>query len=277
MQNILFPTDFSENAYHAAEYAGFLANQMDANISFLHIFSVPLVSEYNLPHEIENFIAQNRIKAVEDLKVFVQRFILETKISENRISQRIEYGFVPEKIVAISNEIASDMIVMGTKGAANYIDRLIGTVTQKVVKKATCPVMIISEKSFIHFPKSILYAADFEGDELAATQKLVSITKQLDGKCNIVHVNGNFELNVGHQIDAMADYLVGKFEEDEVAVKVIKNDNVIEGLEKYLRTFKPDVIAIAIHDKSIFDKLFESSVSNHFILDANLPILCFKK
>lgn len=277
MQNILFPTDFSSNAAHAAQYAGFLANQMDANITFLHIFSVPLISEYNLPHEIENFIAQNRIKAVEDLKVFVKNFQLESGISENRVSQRIEYGFVPEKIVAISTETAADMIVMGTKGAANYFDRLIGTVTQKVVKKAICPVLIISEKSFIHFPKSILYAADFEGDELAATQKLVSIAKQLDGKCNLVHVNGNFELNVGHQIDAMADYLVDKFEEEELNVKVIRNDNVIEGLEKYLKTFKPDIIAIAMHDKSIFDKLFEPSVSSHFVLDANLPILCFKK
>ena len=52
----------------------------------------------------------------------------------------------------------------------------------------------------------------------------------------MVHVNGNFELNVGHQIDAMADYLVDKFEAEELKVKVIRNDDVIEGLEKYMKS-----------------------------------------
>jgi nucleotide-binding universal stress UspA family protein len=62
---ILFPTDFSKTATHASQYASVLAKQMNAEIVFLHIFSVPLISEYNLPHEIENFIMQNRIEATK--------------------------------------------------------------------------------------------------------------------------------------------------------------------------------------------------------------------
>ncbi len=277
MIKILFPTDFSKNANHAAQYASLMANQLNAEIIFLHIFSVPLISEYNLPHEIESFIGQNRIEATENLNQFVKKFIQETKIPQARTTQRIEYGFIPEKIVSISNELKADLIVMGTKGVADVFDRWIGTVAQKVVKKADCPVWIIPQKALIHLPKSILYAADFDGDELVATQKLVEMAKNFGAKAQLIHIHPNFELNVGHQVEAMASFLENQFENENLIVRTLVRDDIVNGLEKYIEIHKPDVLALASHEKSIFDKIFEPSISKHFVQEAKLPILCFRK
>jgi nucleotide-binding universal stress UspA family protein len=277
MRTILFPTDFSKNAQHASEYMGVLAKQMNANITFLHIYSIPLVSEYNLPHEIESLIAQNRIAALEDLHQFVENFINETKIDKSKINTKVEYGFIPEKTVDIANQIKADFIVMGTKGASDAFDKWIGTVAQKVVKLAECPVWIIPEKAPIHYPKNIMYAADLTGDEAVATQKLLDIAKLFDANCNVVHIHEKIELNVGHQVEAMINFLADKFKHENATFRYVNRDDVTEGLEVYVKNHKPDVLALSTHKKSFFDKLFEKSVTKHFVQEAKMPILSFNK
>ena len=277
MKTILFPTDFSKSAQHAAEYMSMMAKQLNANITFLHIYSIPLVSEYNLPHEIESLIAQNRVIAVENLQEFVKKFIEETKISENRISIKIEYGFIPEKIVDVAASVKADMIVMGTKGVTDAFDRWIGTVAQKVVKLAECPVWVIPEKTPLNYPKNILYAADFEGDEVDATKKLLSIAKLFDASCHVIHVHEKLELNVGHQVEAMVKFLEDKFKDEDITFRYVNRDEVTDGLDKYVETHKPDVLAMSTHVKSFMDRIFSPSITKHFVQEAKLPIVCFKK
>jgi nucleotide-binding universal stress UspA family protein len=278
MKTILFPTDFSTNALHAAEYAGMLAKCFDANVVLLNVYSIPIISEYQLPYEIDNLIKVNHEKAEDDLRDFAVRFMQITNLSSDRISQIVEYGFANEKILETAETIKADMIVMGTKGASNLLDRWIGTHAQAVMKEANCPVWIIPSKAPINYPQNILYAADFKEDEVMATQKVLTLCTPLGAKCKVVHIHDYFELNVGHAVEAMVEYLEGEFEKvDDVSFVNLKRANIIEGLETYIKRQKPDVLALAISEKSFFEKLFDPSISNHFVQGSNLPMLIFKK
>ncbi len=277
MTTILIPIDFSKNSIHSANYGSILAKQLNANITFLNIYSVPIVSEYNLPYEIENAINANRIEAVEKMDDFVKKFINTSKIPFEKIKWKVEYGFVPEKIVDIANSINATMIVMGSKGITNAFDKWIGNVAQKVKNLTQVPLWVIPEKAKLNYPKEILYASDFIGKEEEAVKKLFAITTPLDSKCNIIHIHEKYEINAGHHIETMLSYLQDTFEHEKATFGEYKSNDVIEGLEKYLKIHKPDVLAMATHEKSFIDKLFEKSVSKHFIQEANLPILCFKK
>lgn len=277
MKTILFPTDFSTNAIHASQYAGMLARRLNAKVVLLNIYSVPTVSEYQLPYEIENFIMQNRKDAEKNLQDFTAKFIKNTSLAPDRISQMVEYGFVGDKINEIAKQVSADCIVMGTKGASNAIDKWLGTHSQKVMKNANCPVWIIPENAAINYPQNILYAADFKEDEVLATQKILEFSKPLEATCNVVHIHDYFELNVGHAVQEMVHYLEDEFEKEDVNVHNVNRTDIIEGLETYIRTHKPDVLALAIHEKSFLSKIFDVSVTKHFVQEAKLPILTFKK
>ncbi|MEA5459018.1 universal stress protein [Arcicella sp. LKC2W] len=277
MKTILFPTDFSTNATHASQYAGMLARRLNAKVVLLNVYSVPTVSEYQLPYEIENFIMQNRKDAEKNLQDFTAQFIEENSLASDRISQMVEYGFVGDKITEIAKQISANLIVMGTKGANNAIDKWLGTHSQKVMKNAPCPVWIVPENTAINYPQNILYAADFKEDEVLATQKVLEFSKPLGAVCNVVHIHDYFELNVGHAVQEMVHYLEDEFEKDEVNVHNVNRADIIGGLETYIRTHKPDVLALAIHEKSFLEKIFDTSVTNHFVQEAKLPILTFKK
>jgi nucleotide-binding universal stress UspA family protein len=277
MKTILFPTDFSNNAIHASEYAGMVAKRMNANVVLLNVYTVPTISEYQLPNEIENFINQNKREAQTNLEEFTKLFLKNTGLQPERVSTRVEYGYVSDKIVDTARGMQADMIVMGTKGASDFLDRWLGTNAQKVMKHSDCPVWIIPQKALIHYPQNFLYAADFQEDELLATHKVKQLAEPFGAKCNVVHIHDYFEVNVGHRIEATAHQIGDVFEDDAVSVKTLHRANIIEGLETYIRTHKPDVLALAIHEKSFFDGIFDTSITKHFVQEAHLPILTFKK
>lgn len=277
MKTILFPTDFSDNAIHASEYAGIIAKRLNAKVVLLNVYTIPTISEYQLPNEIENFINLNKSEAQANLDKFTKVFLENTGLQPDKVSTRVEYGYVSDKIIDTAKALQADMIVMGTKGASDFLDRWLGTNAQKVMKQSNCPVWIVPQKAAINYPQNFLYAADFREDELLATHKIKELAEPFGAKCRVVHIHDYFEVNVGHRIEETTHQLEEVFDEEEVSVKTLHRANIIEGLETYIRRNKPDVLALAIHEKSFFDAIFDTSITKHFVQEAHLPILTFRK
>jgi nucleotide-binding universal stress UspA family protein len=277
MKTILFPTDFSKNAAHAARYAAMLAKLYDANLVFLHVHHIPMVPENYDSSEVRNAISLNEKGAKEDLEAFTKKFIHDSNLPIERVSQRVAYGFVAEIILEIADDIKADMIVMGTQGASDMIDKWLGTHAQEVMKKAECPVFTIPKNAPINFPQRILYAADFKEDEILATEKLLYMAKPLGASCKVVHIHDYFEPNVGHILEETIKELEEKFKNEDVTIQQLHRANIIEGLEGYIKTYYPDILAMAIHEKSFLSTIFDTSITRHFIQEAKLPMLTFKK
>lgn len=276
MKTILVPTDFSENAMHAARYAASLARVYDANIIFINIYTMRLIFEYEVVSNINTSLDEMQRIAELNLIEFRENFIKNTNFTPERVSQIAEYGSIAPTIIEKSEGNIVDMIVMGTKGAHNVFDSWLGTNAEKVGKLAQCPVWIIPENSKLDYPLNILYAADFKEDEAKAAAKLLAIANPLGATCKVVHVHDYFEPKVGELVeDAMAE-LDKYFKYENITFKEINRPDVIKGLEKYIEGYNPDVIAIAIHDKSFIAKLFDFGVSSYFLQKSDLPIVTFR-
>lgn len=277
MKTILFPTDFSKNAAHASRYAGMLAKLYDANLVFLHVHHIPMVPPNSGSSVVKNAISLNEKSVKEDLNVFTNKFIHDSNIPSERVTQRIEYGFASEKIVEVAQAMQADMIVMGTQGASDMIDKWLGTHAQEVMKNAHCPVFTIPKNVPIDYPQRILYAADFKENEKLAIEKLLCITKPLGATCKVVHIHDYFEPNIGHIVEETVKELEEKFKNEDITVQQFHRADIIEGLESYLKTYKPDVLAMAIHEKSFLDNIFDTSITRHFIQEGKLPMFTFQK
>lgn len=277
MKTILFPTDFSNNAIHASRYAGMVAKLFDANIILLHVYHIPMVPAYNTSFEVKDTIAQSENDIKTELQTFAKEFMKNSNLANERVIQKVEYGFAAEKTVEIADSMNVDLIVMGTKGASDMLDKWLGTHAQEVIKKAKCPVFTIPNDAPIDYPQRILYAADFKDDEIHAVQKVLDIAKPLGATCKVVHIHEEFEPNIGHAIEETIKELENKFKNEDVTVQQFRRDDTIEGLEAYMKTYEPNVLAMAIHEKSFLDNIFSTSVSQHFIQAAKIPMLTFKK
>ena len=277
MKKILFPTDFSSNALHASQYAGLLAKQLNANVILLHSYSIPPMLDVQFQYNMEGYLLKIKEDAQKQLASFAQVFSNNTGLPTHRISLLLVSGATSETIIESANEMEADFIVMGTKGAGNILDKWFGTNSQNVMKSATCPVWIVPQNTLMKLPETIMYAADFKEDEFTATQKILDLSNPLGAKCKVVHVHEYYELNVMGEIEKEVNHLQDRFANEDVTFEKIEASKVIGGLEKYIKIHKPDVLAMAMHEKSFLSKIFDPSISNHFVQEANLPILIFKK
>ena len=279
MKTILFPTDFSENSNHSAQYAAMLAKRFDAKLVLLNVYSViiPVVSESPMIFDKDDIILRRKNDAELSLQVFTDSLILQTSLPSEQIVQLVEYGFVTDVIVDKANEMNVDLIVMGTHGASNIIDRWFGTNAEKVVESSKCPVWVLPEGTPLTMPKVIMYAADFKEDEVSATYEILAIAQPMGASCKVIHIHDYFELNAEHTVKQEVAELKKEFQNFDISIKDLNREEIMKGLETYIRTHKPDVLAMAVYEKSFFNKLFNNSLVEHFVQKAKLPMLFIRK
>lgn len=278
MTTILFPTDFSKNAIHASLYAGMIARGMNAHIILLNVYSIPMATEYQIPHDVDGFLRMSKEIAEEKLQEFSRELIEGTGISRDKITQITDYGQTSNSIVKIAQFEKVDFIIMGTKGVSNMLDKWLGTNAQNVLEAAECPVWVIPENSPLNYPKVFMYAADFREDDDLAILKVLEIARPLGATCKVIHVHDYYELISNRTVKEIVTELNYEFvEDDDVTTNNINRQEVYDGLKTYVRTHKPDVLALAVHHKSFLSKIFDRSITEHFVQKGNIPLLTFRK
>ncbi|MEK6408963.1 MAG: universal stress protein [Acidobacteriota bacterium] len=147
IKTILVPTDFSEHAQRAFERASDLARQLDAKLYLLHVQTGSdlriavregLLAGTSTDEEVH--------KAVEQLTE--QRFstLCGADPSQLPIEHTCRRGEPGAVIVAYAKEIGADLVVVGRRGAGlleEMREAVIGSVTENVIKKSPCPVMVV--------------------------------------------------------------------------------------------------------------------------------------
>jgi nucleotide-binding universal stress UspA family protein len=144
LKKILYPTDFSEYSLAALPYAVRLTQQNDAELFCLHVVEMPqeeyLTSEYmvplNVPHVPED-------KVLRNARARMERFIAEKLSGLNRVTSRVLTGIPFVEIIRYARDQSIDLIVIGTHGHGALAAMLLGTVAEKIVRKAPCPVLTV--------------------------------------------------------------------------------------------------------------------------------------
>jgi universal stress protein A len=139
---ILVPTDFSGYSDKALQLAVDIARQYGAKIHLLHVDSIiqQCVAGYCLKTDVmEQLERETAASAKAMLKAQVER-INDTGIE---IVQDMRKGTPYEEILKEQQEKKVDLIVIASHGKTGLLDFLLGSVADKVVKGATCPVMLM--------------------------------------------------------------------------------------------------------------------------------------
>jgi len=144
LKKILYPTDFSEYSLAALPYAVSIAKQNDAELYCLHVVDMPqeeyLTTEYmvplNVPHVPED-------KVLRTARARMERFFTENLSEIKKVESRVIVGVPFVEIIRYARDQSIDLIVIGTHGHSALAAMLLGTVAEKVVRKAPCPVLTV--------------------------------------------------------------------------------------------------------------------------------------
>jgi nucleotide-binding universal stress UspA family protein len=145
-QRFLVPVDFSENANQAVECAITLASKLEARVTLLHVIQpLPLGSgdmgmtvPYTYIQELEAYITSR-------MQAYLERVTaagLEGEIA-------VVHGVPFQEILETAKVQQVDLIIMGTQGRTGLQHVLMGSVAEKVVRLAPCPVLVVRQPTIV--------------------------------------------------------------------------------------------------------------------------------
>jgi nucleotide-binding universal stress UspA family protein len=148
IHRILVPVDFSEGSRAALEYALRLAEPLGATVSVVHVFAAPIYAgaeRVAVPghpgHSIAEYVCSEE---AEELRAFVASI----PGASARVEKRLMAGDPAGTIAEASR--GHDLVVMGRHGRTGLAHLVLGSVTERVLRKARCPVLVIRDPQHAH-------------------------------------------------------------------------------------------------------------------------------
>ena len=153
MKKILIALDYDPSAQKIAETGFSFAKTMKAEITLLHVLADPQDYTSNEHVIVMGFAGDTDTseelseKTLEPKKISLQ-FLDKSKLylGDNRIQTLLEEGDCAEAILKAANKISADVIVMGSHSRKWFKNTTLGSVTEKVLRNTTFPVLIIPTK-----------------------------------------------------------------------------------------------------------------------------------
>ncbi|MGA8183108.1 MAG: universal stress protein [Terriglobia bacterium] len=196
IEKVLCPVDFSEYSVKAYEYAQSLAQHYAAKLLLQHVIQ-PLTSTYPyyaFPDAI-NEVFWN-LEASTDQKL--SDLMSARRGNGFQIQRFVHKGTVPDCILAFAESQAADLIVMGTHGRHGFDHLTMGSVTEKILRKAHCPVLVVRKPAhdFVHPEdaeepvrlKKILFCTDFSDYSTRALTYSLSLAMEYNADLTLLHV-----------------------------------------------------------------------------------------
>ena len=158
IRQILVPTDFSATSDAALDYAREVASRFGASLHLLHVLQDPFVAG---PLVADAYVADTpgvRTTILDDARARLAHRVARRDRETFDVSAEAVFGRGADTIVEYAADRHIDLIIMGTHGRTGVAHLLLGSVAERVVRTAPCPVLTVraaAEREHVHLPLAV--------------------------------------------------------------------------------------------------------------------------
>ena len=278
MKTFLYATDYSKNSVAALKYALKLSLLMDARLVVSHVLAYPVITEAmvlkELPELQKSALKANRVR----LEEFCERHLGKEWKAMNLQIEPVENMYVLEGILEIANKWHAELIITGMRGESTVADFLLGSTTKRLIKKAPCPILAIPSDIRYALPKTIVYATDFEEEDIYTIRKLTELAEPLQAEIKVVHIVTKKDYSGETELEWFKDMLEEKVDYNQIEFELLFSKDILETLRNYLRDVGADMVVMLERKKSGFlKKWFHMDKVKKMESYGRIPLLSFNE
>jgi nucleotide-binding universal stress UspA family protein len=298
--HILCPTDLSDVSMHAVEQAIAVARWYRARITAQHVYPPPFAPIPGLPAPAERVSDAE----LERVRLETARAFQGARDAGVEVDVAIDVGRPAAQILRRAAESGADLLVIGTHGASGVERLVLGSVSERVLRRATCPVLTVPPRGQATVSRPftrVLCAVDFSEWSLAALEYAFSLAREAKAELTIVHVlewpwaeppAPSFEALPPDQAAALREYrryceqramarLESLVEEPAqvagpLTIRVSHGKPYVEIL-RAAEESQADLIVVGVHGRSALDLSFLGSTANQVVRRAQCPVLTLRR
>lgn len=264
MKTILCPIDFSKSSRPELHYAAQFARLVNARLLLTYIAPIPYLDP-------DTFIAEPVIADLEKSRIELAALCNEFS-KEVTCDYIVQSGAAPDMIVALANEQNIDWIIIGTKGAGNKPEALVGSVAADVARQAPCPVIILPEGVSYQPIQKIVLATDFKETRQQLLTPLVEIARLTQAEVLALHIESeDKELSEEKAVEALR--LEEWLGDIPSSVHTLVREDVQEGIDEFAHQQKAGLVAVVSRKHGFFASLFHRSLTRLMTLYTTVPVL----
>ena|SRR3989344_727619 len=266
MKKILVPTDFSEAANNAAEYAVLLAKEIKAKVILFHIYHVPVPST-EVP-----IISISSAEIQKESEILLRKKVAQLKKhAPVEISYIARLGMAVDEI--IEEEKKADLIIMGMRNVSKISEFLFGSITTATIRKTNTPVLVIPQNVKFKAPKKIVFSCDYNPENNYDTiETITELIKVFHSKLFVLNIKENKEV-VSIEEAGSGLRLESKLNNVPHVYHFSENEDLIEGINKFVKEKKADMVVLIPHKHNLLERLFHKSISKNMAFHTNVPML----
>ncbi len=275
MKKIIVPVDFSKHSEYALKVAADIARKNKAELFLLHMLDIS-----------DQMISITEATKRRELLFFMQlankqfeKFIDKDYMKGIKTSPIIKHYKVFEEVDNTAKEIDAEFIIMGSRGSSGVKGYFVGSNTEKVVRTSDIPVLVVKSEAKDFNPKTIVFASDFNKENLNAFKTIKQFADSYDAILKLVYVNtpnANFK-NTLEIREQMRNFLNKNSISNHSEDIVIFNDYTItDGIQNAALMLQADLIAIPTHGRKGINKILAGSISEEVANKSEIPVLTVK-
>ena len=272
MQNILVPTDFSRNAFHALRYAVELLKEKECTFFLLNAYGGRKGFKYKST-------AQGTASS-EDLKRSSKARLNDTlrKIKNEAKNPKHKFRTVSEPrnlihaVPALIDALQIDMVVLGNKGQKSSIPVFLGGTTTKTLRTVKkCPVLTVPKNATFQIPSEIAFATDFRKSYDKEVLDVVGAWADLfDAKIRIVHIDEEEKLDEVQKsnLNSLLEFF------GALASSVDRIPNFVSKtkiMQLFLEKSDIDMLCMVGHEHGLLEKVLREPVIERMVPKINIP------
>jgi nucleotide-binding universal stress UspA family protein len=294
IRRILCPVDFSEFSRRALDHAAALARWYGAELTIIHVSPLmPTIFGFEPAPSAAVLAPFDREAVGRELLAFVGEMAQERPTPELRVLA----GPTVRTILSLAAEAGTDLIVLGTHGRAGFERFMLGSVTEKVVRRAPCPVLTVPRRAE-GMPERALFGrilcgVDFSDASRRAVDYALSLAQEAKAHVTLLHVvewlpEESFskypQFDVDHYRRTLMTDARAKLEQlvPEDARNWCEPDTRLVSGKPYQEILRiaadqrSDLIVLGVHGCGPVDRMLFGSTTQAVVRQASCPVLTIR-
>ncbi|MFZ2898793.1 MAG: universal stress protein [Saprospiraceae bacterium] len=279
IKRILFPTDFSEAARNAFRYTLMLADKLESEVLVVHAI-YPQYEGMDLP-VMATQATQKKIEAARSLlEAFVDtsvEMVADELQNTAMIETQVEIGAPSSTIANLAVRENADLIVMGTQGEHNTLEKLFGSVTSEVIQRSKCHVLAIPEEAKLEKLQIMAFASDLKEADPYLIWEFTKILEPFTPILHCVHVESETDLDKVLDLADLEAFFSHHAPSLQINFHQMKGQDIATVLNEFAETYDVDMLIMTTPRRNFFERLFHKSHTRKMALQAKVPLFIFRE
>ena len=281
-RKIVIPTDLSERSEKSIRYGILMAKQLGKEVEVLHVidsfdFGVNFLVNENNATVVSAEIMERKRAEAERLYNNVLNNLKRTNEELPPIRLNMAFGFIADKISESVQNPDTFLVILSDKTQAESNYRDINKNQNEIIKRSNCPVLIIPNGVFREEIKKVVYATNYQEQDISNIIDLIEIIKYFDAELEVVHISEQYDFDAKLREAGMKALLLEQTHYEKLSVRTVVYSDMVYGIDDFANETNANMIVLLRESKSLFKAIFGTNNAKKIIYKTNLPVLLFRQ